>query len=101
MIVVMKIDKNLSSARRIFYSTYCDKKIFQKNFCVGCRCCTKLKFSNRHNSPPNGARESKIPPFDSESKTTSNFRKIDPKICFHFTNMDFGISVFDKIGVFG
>ena len=25
-----------------------------------------------HNSPPNGARESKIPLFDSESKTTSN-----------------------------
>ena len=28
----MKIDKNLSSARRIFYSTYKDKKIPQKNF---------------------------------------------------------------------
>ena len=28
---------------------------------------------NRHNSSPNGARESKIPPFDSESNPTSNY----------------------------
>ena len=32
MIVVMKINKNLRSARRIFYSTYWNKKIVQKIF---------------------------------------------------------------------
>ena len=45
-----------------------DKKILKKKFCVGCRCRTNFKFWNRHNSPPNGAREPKIPSFDSEWK---------------------------------
>ena len=51
----------------------------------------KLKFSNRHNSPPNGARESKIPPCDSELRTLSTCilrffsKKIDlPTLFYHF-----------------
>ena len=61
-------------------------------FCVGCRCRTNLKISNCRNSPPNGARKSKIPPFDSELKITTNcilrfFRKKSTfPLCFHFTN---------------
>ena len=63
---------------------------FSKKFCVGCRCRTNLKFSNRHNSPSNGARESKIPSFDSESKVLSNCilrlfsKKIDLPTLFSF-----------------
>ena len=61
-----------------------------KNFCVGCSCRTNFRFSNRDNIPPNGAKESKIPPFDSESKTTSNCilkffsKKIDRPTLFSF-----------------
>ena len=66
------------------YSTNWNKKITQKNFCVGCSWRTKFRFSNRHTSQPNGARESKMPPFDSESKTTSNciFRFFSKKSTF-------------------
>ena len=83
----MEINKNLSSARRIFTLPIETKK-FQKN-CVGCRCRTNLKFSNRYNLPPNGARESKMPPFGSKSKTTSNcilrfFREKWPPTLFSF-----------------
>ena len=86
--VLMNIDKNLLSARRSLYSTYWDKKISQK-FCVGCRCRTNFKLSNRHNSPPNGARESKITPLDSEPKRTVSLdfflKKMTFLLCFHFT----------------
>ena len=70
--------------------TYDKLKISQKKFCVGCKCYTNLKFSNRHNSPPNGARESKIPPCDSESRTLSTCilrffsKKIDLPTLFSF-----------------
>ena len=47
------------------------QKNLQKKVCVGCSWRTNLIFTNRHNSPPNGARDSKIPSFDSESKTSS------------------------------
>ena len=83
--------------RRIFYSSYWDKKNFKKKFCVGCRCSTNFKFSNRHNSPPNDARESKIPSFDSESRTLSSCilrffskKKSTFQLCFHFTIMSGG-----------
>ena len=71
------------------------KKNLQKFFCVGCRCRTNFKFSNRHNSPPNGAGESKIPSVDSEWKTASNCvlrffsEKIDLPTLFSFYQYSF------------
>ena len=52
-------------------------------------------------SPPDGARDLKLRPFDSKSKTTSGcsnslFSKKSPlTVCFHFTNLF--ILEFDKI----
>ena len=73
-----------------FFTLPIETKNFPKKFCVGCKCYTNLKFSNRHNSPPNAARESKIPPCDSESRTLSTCilrffsKKIDLPTLFSF-----------------
>ena len=73
-----------------FFTLPIETKNFPKKFCVGCKCYTNLKFSNRHNSPPNAARESKIPPCDSESRTLSTCilrfvsKKIDLPTFFSF-----------------
>ena len=68
----MKTDEIRRSVCRILYSTRWAKKNFKKKFCVGCSWSPNLKISKSHNLPPSGARELKIPPFDSQSKTTSN-----------------------------
>ena len=74
-----------------FFILPIERKKILKKFCVGCSCYTNFRFSNRYNSSPNGSRESKIPPFDLKSKTTSNcilrfFRKKSTfPLCFHFT----------------
>ena len=81
----------------------------QKKFCVGCKCRTNFKFLNRHNLPPNGAKESKIPPFDSKSKTLPIwiirfFRKKSTfPLCVHFTILNttnYKAKIFLKDGSF-
>ena len=82
----MEIDRNLS-VHVEFFTLPIERKNPQENFCVGCSCCTNFKFLNRHNSQPYGALESKIPSFDSKSKTSSNCilsEKIDLPTLFSF-----------------
>ena len=46
MIVTKEID--LSGVHVIFLLYLLRRKNSEKNFCVGCKCCTNFKFSNRH-----------------------------------------------------
>ena len=43
-----------------FFTLPIETKTVLKKFCVDCKWFANCKFSNRHDSPPNGARESKI-----------------------------------------
>ena len=77
MILLMKIDKNQRSARRIFYSTYLKKQNLEKIILRRLQVSANFKFSNLHNLPPNGGRESKITSFDSEWYPQIFFKKND------------------------
>ena len=71
--VILKFVRQLQPTQIFFLEFLSRTGRLKNSTCTGYSCRTNLRFINRHNSPPNGARESKITPYDSESKTSNYF----------------------------